>query len=392
MDLAAFQRRVTPELGDEYRLFRAPGRVNLIGEHTDYNDGFVLPAAIDRDVLMAVRPHGGRTVTLVSLDFEGVSTFSLDEIGYDPAQPWSNYLRGVCFVLEEAGFHLRGADVIFGGDVPIGSGLSSSAALEVATATAFLSLAEYDVPGEEIARLCQRAENEFVGTRCGIMDQFISALGEADRALLIDCRTLAHRSIPVPPGVKLVVGDTGVRRGLVSSEYNTRRGQCEEGVAILQTVLPGITALRDVTPEQLATHKALLPEMVYRRCRHVVTEDARVLQAVGAMEAGDLLTLGRLLNASHESLRDDYEVSCRELDTMVEIARRQPGVYGARMTGAGFGGCTISLVAAEHADAFVAAVAPAYEAAVNLTPAIYVCAASAGAREEEIGDGESGAA
>jgi len=381
MDLEAFQQSALAALGEETRVFRAPGRVNLIGEHTDYNDGFVLPAAIDREVLMAINPHAGRQVTLTSQDFHGVSTFSLDEIGYDPAQPWSNYLRGVCYVLEEAGFHLRGADIIFGGDVPIGSGLSSSAALEVATATAFLALAEYDLPGEDVARLCQRAENEFVGTRCGIMDQFISTLGAAGHALLIDCRSLAHRSIPIPPGVKLVVGDTGVRRGLVTSEYNTRRSQCEEGVALLQTVLPDITALRDVTPDQLQTHKALLPEMTYRRCRHVVTEDARVLEAVDAMETGNLVALGRLLNASHESLRDDYEVSCMELDIMVEIARQQPGVYGARMTGAGFGGCMITLVADDAAEAFVAAVAPAYAATTGLEPSIYVCTASAGAGE-----------
>ena len=381
MDIVSFQRRVAAELGADARLFRAPGRVNLIGEHTDYNDGFVLPAAIDREVLMAIKPRGDRQVVLQSLDFAGSSRFSLDEIAHDAAQPWSNYLRGVCQVLEEAGYPLRGAEVIFGGDVPIGSGLSSSAALEVATATAFLALADHTVPGEEVARLCQRAENTFVGTRCGIMDQFISALGQAGRALRIDCRSLAYQTYPVPSGAKLVIGDTAVRRGLATSEYNTRRGQCEEGVARLQAVLPGITALRDVTPAELEAHQALLPEMVYRRCRHVVTEDARVLEAVQVMEANDLARLGALLNASHASLRDDYEVSCAELDAMVAIARQQPGVYGARMTGAGFGGCTVSLVAEEHADAFVAAVAPAYQQATGLAPHIYVCTASAGAGE-----------
>lgn len=383
MDIEAFKRRVTEQLGEDVRIFRAPGRVNIIGEHTDYNDGFVLPAAIDREILLAVRPHGGRQVTLHALDFTGSSTFSLDEIGYDAEHPWSNYLRGVCFVLEEAGYHLRGAEIIFGGDVPIGSGLSSSAALEVATATAFLMLAEYEVSGEQIARLCQRAENEFVGTRCGIMDQFISALGQAGHALLIDCRSLKYRTIPVPAGARLVISDTGVRRGLVSSEYNTRRGQCEEGVELLQPVLPEVIALRDVTPEQLEEHKSLLPDTVYRRCRHVVTEDARVMQAVSAMERGNLAQLGELLNASHESLRYNYEVSCKELDIMVELARQQPGVYGSRMTGAGFGGCTISLVANEHAAAFAAAVAPAYKAATGLDPQIYICTASAGAGEVE---------
>jgi galactokinase len=383
MDIESFRGRVVAELGDDVRIFRAPGRVNIIGEHTDYNDGFVLPAAIDREVLLAVHPRGQRLVTLTSLDFEGSSSFSLDEIGYDAEQPWSNYLRGVCYVLEEAGYHLRGGDVIFSGDVPIGAGLSSSAALEVATATAFLQMAEYEVSGKEVALLCQRAENEFVGTRCGIMDQFISALGQQDHALLIDCRSLDYRAVPVPAGAKLVIGDTGVRRGLVTSEYNTRRAQCEEGVALLQHALPGITALRDVTPAQLEAHRDLLPEAVYRRCRHVVTENARVLQAVAAMEAGDLRTLGQRLNDSHTSLRDDYEVSCPELNAMVEIAQRQPGVYGARMTGAGFGGCTVSLVDEAHAEAFAAEVAPAYREATGLTPQIYISTASAGAGEVE---------
>jgi galactokinase len=201
--------------------------------------------------------------------------------------------------------------------------------------------------------------------------------------LLIDCRSLEYRSIPLPTGVKLIVGDTGVRRGLVSSEYNTRRGQCEEGVAALQAVLPHITALRDVTPEQLEAHKDLLSEVTYRRCKHVVTEDARVLQAIDAMQAGDLTLLGQLLNASHESLRYDYEVSCPELDTMVAIARAQPGVFGARMTGAGFGGCMVALVADEYAEAYAAAIAPAYQAATGLDPRIYICSASAGAGEVE---------
>ncbi|MHB9109331.1 MAG: galactokinase [Armatimonadota bacterium] len=372
---------MTAELGEDARLFRAPGRVNIIGEHTDYNEGFVLPAAIDRAVYMGVRPHGGRQVNIFSENFHERNSFSLDEIGYDAEQHWSNYLRGVCFVLEEADYHLRGADVYFNGDVPIGSGLSSSAALEVATATAFLALAEYEVPGPEVARLCQRAENEFVGMRCGIMDQMISVMGKAGHALLIDCRSLESRAIPVPAGVKLVISDTGVRRGLASSEYNTRRGQCEEGVRLLQQVLPGITALRDVTPAQLVAHKDLLPEEVYRRCRHVVTEDARVLEAVQAMEAGDHARLGALLNASHESLKHDYEVSCPELDLMVELARKQPGVYGSRMTGAGFGGCTISLVAEEYANDFKQAVGKAYEEATGLHWMIYVSEATEGACE-----------
>lgn len=383
MDVEGFTSRAITELADEIRLFRAPGRVNLIGEHTDYNDGFVLPAAIDRDMLMALHPHGGRDVLLNSLDFASESTFNLDQIGYDTDQPWSNYLRGVCYILEENEYHLRGADVFFGGDVPIGSGLSSSAALEVATAVAFLTLSEYEVPGKEIALLAQRAENEFVGAHCGIMDQFISMCGLKDHALLIDCRSLDYRPIAIPAGVKLVIGDTGVRRGLVSSEYNMRREQCEEGVQRLQAVLPGIAALRDVSLEELERYRNLLPEMVFHRCRHVVSENERVLHAVRAMEGNDLEKLGQLLNDSHDSLHDDFEVSCTELDTMVALARRQPGVYGARMTGAGFGGCTVSLVADVDVEAFVAVVSAAYREATGREPQLYVCTASAGAGEIE---------
>lgn len=381
MDLAAFLSRARVELGEDFRLFRAPGRVNLIGEHTDYNDGFVLPAAIDREVLMAAKPTGGREVRLRSFDYGGQSRFSLDDIRHDQHEKWSNYLRGVCAALEGAGYPLRGADIVFGGDVPIGAGLSSSAALEVATAVTLLALAGHTIPGEQLARLTQKAENEFVGTRCGIMDMFISALGQQNAALLIDCRSLGYRAIPLPEGVKLVIGDTGVRRGLVTSEYNTRRAECERGVELLRAVLPDITALRDVTPEQLSEHRALLPDLTYRRCRHVVSENARVLQAVEVMQTSNAEELGRLLNESHESLRKDYEVSCKELDALVEIARRQPGVHGSRMTGAGFGGCTVSLVAEEHADSFASAVTPAYRSATNRDAHIYVCSVSAGAGE-----------
>ena len=355
--------------------------MNLIGEHTDYNDGFVLPAAIDREVLMAAKLSGTREVRLHSLDYDGESRFSLDAIHHDHKEKWSNYPRGVCAVLQAAGYPLRGAEIVFSGDVPIGSGLSSSAALEVATAVTFLALSGLEVPGEQIARLTQQAENEFVGTRCGIMDMFISALGQREAALLIDCRSLRFRAIPLPAGLKLVIGDTGVRRGLVTSEYNARRGECERGVELLRQVLPEIIALRDVTPEQLETHQALLSNLTYRRCRHVVSENARVLRAVEVMTAGDAEELGRLFDASHESLRDDYQVSCTELDALVEIARRQPGVYGARMTGAGFGGCTVTLIAAEHADAFTAAVAPAYHAATGREAQIYICSVSPGAGE-----------
>lgn len=381
MNIEEFRRRASALLGQNIRLFRAPGRVNIIGEHTDYNDGFVLPAAIDRQIWLALKMRQDREVTVHSLDFSETSAFSLDAIERDAERPWSNYLRGVCLVLEEAGYRLPGAEVAFAGDIPIGSGLSSSAALEMATATAFLSLAGREVPREQLARLCQRAENEFVGTRCGIMDQFVSALGRTGHAILIDCRSLAHRSIPLPEGVRLIVSDTGVRRGLVSSEYNTRRQQCEEAVALLREVIPNLTSLRDLTLEQLEANARTLPEVIYRRARHVVTENDRVMKAIGSMERGDLPQLGHLLNLSHGSLRNDYEVSCAELDTMVAIARCQPGAYGSRMTGGGFGGCTVSLVAEEHAPAFVGGVAPAYKDETGLEAQIHICSVADGARE-----------
>ncbi|MEI7832431.1 MAG: galactokinase [bacterium] len=377
MDTAEFRRRVTPILGEKFRVFRAPGRVNIIGEHTDYNDGFVLPAAIDREILMAVRPTGSRQVILHSLDYnDAVSTFSLDEIGIDSENTWSNYLRGVCYVLEDAGYHLRGLEVVFAGDIPLGAGLSSSAALEVATAIAFLELSEYDLTSPELALLCQRAENDFVGNKCGIMDQFISALGQQDSALLIDCRSLEYKSYPVPAGTKIVIANTCIRHELVGSPYNERRKTCETAAKKL-----GVPALRDVSSKILNAKKALLTPLEYQRAMHVVGENERVLAAIKAMDAGDLEGLGVLLNESHDSLRDDYEVSCTELDTMVDIARNLPGVYGARMTGGGFGGSTVNLVAEDSAEAVVAALATAYEQATGIKADIYVCRASAGAGE-----------
>lgn len=381
MDLNAFRQLATSQLGSNFRLFRAPGRVNIIGEHTDYNDGFVLPAAINREILMAAKVRNDRQMVMISADKHQISHYSLDKITHDRQHPWSNYLRGVCAILEDAGFPLRGAEIFFAGDVPLGSGLSSSAALEVVTAITMLSLAGRSLPGEEIARLTQKSENEFVGTRCGIMDMFISALGKAQHALLIDCRSLKSHAVPMPAGIKLIIGDTSVRRGLVDSEYNTRRQQCEEGVATLKQQLPNINALRDVSLKQLIQHQSFLPAMTYQRCHHVVSENDRVLQAVAAMEANDLLKLGQLLNDSHDSLRDDYQVSCNELDIMVEIARQQPGVFGSRMTGAGFGGCTVSLVAEQNADDFVATVARTYQAASGREAQIYVTNIAAGAGE-----------
>jgi len=369
-------------------VVRAPGRVNLIGEHTDYNDGYVLPVAIDRSIRMAAAPRPDRQVVLHALDFNQRTEFSLDDLQHDTQHPWSNYQRGVAFFLQEQGFALPGMNAVLSGDIPIGSGLSSSAAVEVATAYTWQVLSGFSLNRVELALLCQRAENEFVGMKCGIMDQFISALGQRDHALLIDCRTLEHELVRLGaadgsprPSATIVICDTMKRRGLVDSEYNARRRECEEGVHLLQKHLPGIKALRDVSPAQFERYQDSLPEVVRRRCRHVVYENERVLQSVEALKGGDLATFGRLMNESHISLRDDYQVSCRELDVMVEAAWQIEGVYGSRLTGAGFGGCTVNLVAEEAVERFHAHVAAEYQAATGIEPQIYVCTIEEGVEE-----------
>ena len=356
-------------------IIRAPGRVNLIGEHTDYNDGFVLPMAIDREMLIAARRRNDRLVRMVALDLgDRRAEFSLDAIARDDRQKWSNYIRGVALMLEQRAIRLPGLDIAIRGNVPIGSGLSSSAALQVCAATTFQSFAEFELSKVDLARLCQRAENEFVGVQSGIMDQFISALARADHALLIDCRDLSYQNVPLPRGATIVVCDTMKRRGLVDSEYNTRRAECEQAAGAL-----GANALRDASLEQFTRLEKGMPPNVAQRARHVITENARVMQAVAAAEKNDLAAFGALMNASHESLKNDYAVSCAELDAMVEIARTQPGCLGARLTGAGFGGCTVNLVRDDAVDAFTANVAHAYKARIEIAPQIYICRAMDGA-------------
>ncbi len=362
-------------------VVRAPGRVNLIGEHTDYNDGYVLPMAIDRRVLVAAAPRQDRQVVIHALDFGESVAFSLDDIEYDPAQTWSNYQRGVAYFLEERGLKLPGLNAVVVGDIPIGSGLSSSAAIEVSVAYAWQVLAGFELSRVDLALLCQRAENEFVGMNCGIMDQFVSALGQRDHALLIDCRSLDYQPVPLPSGAAIVVADTRKQRGLVDSEYNTRRRECEEGVRILRRHLPQVQSLRDVSPDQFAEYEGVLPENVRQRCRHIVYENERVLKAAAALQAGDVAAFGQLMNESHLSLRDDYQVSCAELDIMAEAAWKVDGVYGSRMTGAGFGGCTVSLVAEGAIEDFRSQVAETYERATGIAPQIYVCRAEDGVSE-----------
>jgi galactokinase len=363
------------------RLFRAPGRVNLIGEHTDYNDGFVMPLAIGFSAWINLRPLAQRRLEIFSENFGEQIEFELEQRNPQRRGHWSDYVTGVAVMLEKAGHRLQGAAMRIRSDVPIGSGLSSSAAIEVATACALTANSELNLDRRELAKLCQRAENEFVGARVGIMDQFTSLFGQANRALLLDCRSLEYKLYPLSEKACFVVCNTMVKHKLASSEYNQRRAQCEAGVKHLSTMLPNVTALRDVSLAELEEYRSGLPELIYRRCRHVVSENGRVLAAGKALEADDLARFGALMNESHRSLRDDYEVSCRELDLMVELAGEVDGVYGARMTGGGFGGCTVTLIANQHVSDFKDLVATRYRQATGLTPEIYVCEAAAGAEE-----------
>jgi len=366
---------------DKVRIFRAPGRVNLIGEHTDYNDGFVMPAALDFSTWVRVSPLKRRKLKIISENFNEEVEIDLDDQNLSARGHWSDYPVGVAVELERAGHHLRGARLQIRGEVPIGSGLSSSAAIEVATACALVANSQLNIDPRELAVLCQRAENEFVGARVGIMDQFISLFGQAQKALLLDCRSLAFRLLPLPDNVRLIICNTTVKHALASSAYNERRAQCEAGVKHLAKFVPNVVALRDVTIEQLEAHAGGLEDVVYRRCRHVITENARVLSAGDALKQGNLERFGELMAESHRSLRDDYEVSSDELDLMVEIAEKVEGVYGARMTGGGFGGCTVNLVADTHVEEFKDRVSQEYESAASLKPEIYICTAANGAEE-----------
>jgi galactokinase len=382
----SLERRFEQIFGGPSRLYRAPGRVNLIGEHTDYNLGFVMPAAIDLYCWAAVALRTDRKLHVHSSNFDDAVCIDLDDKSLTRRGDWSDYVVGTARALENDGVKLRGADVLIHGQVPIGSGLSSSAAIEVCTGYALLDISEMQIDLTQLALACHHAENEFVGARVGIMDQFISAKGRSGHALMLDCRSLEAKPLPIPSHLRLIVCNTRVKHQHAGGEYNLRRAQCEDGVHRLASAIPGIETLRDVTPAQLEQHKELLPEVIYRRCRHVVTENERVQQAAEALSKGDLPMLGVLMAESHRSMRDDYEISCAELDTMVEIAGAQPGVIGARMTGGGFGGCTIHFVRADAAEAFQASVAIEYEKRTHIHSDIYVLNASEGVHAVAAGE------
>ncbi len=376
VDNESLSEQFTREFGGAPdRIVRAPGRVNLIGEHTDYNEGFVLPMAVDYDTRIAARARPDRTVRLYAVDFRSLDSFDLGNITHAASgTAWSNYVRGVADVMQHEGLHLRGMDAAISGDIPRGAGLSSSASLELAAITAWRLQDDLALDPVAAAVVGQRAENEFVGIRVGIMDEYISSLGETGHALLIDCRTLESRAVPLPDGVAVLVTDSGIKRGLVDSAYNERRAQCEEAARLL-----GVRALRDVTVEMFEANQDRLPPIVRKRARHIVTEDQRTLDCAAALERGDIVTVGRLMDESHASMRDDFENSTPDMDVLVQIQQDTAGCYGARMTGGGFGGCSVALVRADSVTGVEEAIRAQYPARTCRTPQVYVCHAAAGA-------------
>jgi galactokinase len=384
IDVALLRDAFRAEHGAEPRVFSAPGRVNLIGEHTDYNDGFVLPMAIDRRTYVAARARADRVVRVRSRNLGESPEIDLDRPGPKKRGHFVDYVEGTARALEDKGVRLVGANLLIESDVPTGAGLSSSAELELSVGLALATLAGRPTLNRiELALAGQRAEHDYVGTICGIMDQYIAALGQADHALLIDCRSLEPTAVPLTlPGLAMVICDTQVKHELSSSEYNKRRAECHEGVAILHRGLPDVRALRDVSSEMLRAHEAELPEVVGRRCRHVVTENERTTAAAQALGKNDWESFGKLMVLSHRSLRDDYEVSSPELDVCVEAALGQRGVKGARMTGGGFGGSTVNLVEQGEVPAVEEAITRAYERKLGRRPVFFVSRACEGAKEE----------
>jgi galactokinase len=367
IDLHKLRFAFISKYGTEPRIFRAPGRVNLIGEHTDYNDGFVLPCAVDFATYVAGAARADRRIRAASLDFANELDCSVDELSPQIARNWTRYVQGVGLTLDRSGCRISGADLLIASDVPVGAGLSSSAALEISTAFALASLSGAEIDGMELAKVGQTAEHEFAGVRTGIMDQFVSVFGEVGHALFLDCRSLEWSPIPVS-GVQIIICNTMTKHDLAEGEYNKRRQECEAAARIL-----GHRSLRDVTPAEIEELSVDIPETLRKRARHVVTENMRVLGAVEALRNDDMATFGRLIDESHESLRDDFEVSCYELDVMVELARGQTGVLGARMTGGGFGGCTINLMEPGDHRFFIENMTAAFHRETGILPEIYHC-------------------
>jgi galactokinase len=375
MDIENLKSKFTGKYGGNPRIFRAPGRVNLIGEHTDYNDGFVMPCAIDFATYVAASERADRKIRVASVNFPGEFEFDLDNPTAKIEESWARYVQGVALILERKGKRLKGADILIESNVPIGAGLSSSAALEVSTGFSLSSISGTEVEKWELAKIGQSAEHEYAGVRSGIMDQFASAFGLENHALFLDCRSLEWSPIPLSTA-KFIICNTKTKHELADGEYNKRRADCEEAARLL-----GHESLRDVTLEEFDEKSKDLPERLQKRARHVITENQRVLDAVEALKDGDLPKFGKLMNESHESLRVDYEVSSKELDLMVEIVRSQPGVLGARMTGGGFGGCTVNLLESDASENFIETILSEYQKITGISPEIYICNASQGVSE-----------
>ena len=368
MTSAELSRRFETLFGSKPRIFCAPGRVNLLGEHTDYNDGFVMPCAIGFSTRVAIASRPDRKLVVQSEEFSERREVDLDNLPARGQGVWSDYVVGVAVMLQQTGVKAPAANLLVRGEVPIGAGLSSSAAIEVASALALMSLDGAKLPLPEVAKLCQRAENLFIGARVGIMDQFVSCLGKAGHALLLDCRSLEFRLIPVLESVRLVICNTMVKHEHASGAYNRRREECDEGVKTLREWYPNILALRDVSLEQLEQHKDQMPATIYKRCLHVVAENCRVQEGARFLTVGEVNRFGDLMRESHRSLRELFEVSCRELDVMVELAETLEGYCGGRMTGGGFGGCTVNLVKKNDAQRFASQIAERYQAATAIKP------------------------
>lgn len=382
IDYKQLKEKFSELYGGESRLFRAPGRVNLIGEHTDYNGGFVLPMAINREAAVAIAPRNDRRVRAHSINIAETAEFDLDNQSEKRQGFWLNYIEGVARLLERQNIKLKGADLLIWSDVPGGAGLSSSAALEIVAGLSLTKIAGAEVDGKTLALVGQEAEHEFVGAKVGIMDQFVSANAQNGCALLLDCRSLEFENVPLDTAeAAVVICDTRVKHDLATSAYNTRRAECEEAVKILKQFLPDVLQLRDVSVEEFESYQGELPDVIRRRARHVVTENARTLKAAKCLKETDLKQFGLLMLLSHASLRDDYEVSSRELDLMVEIAKNCPGVLGARMTGGGFGGSTVNLVLKENLNEFTEKITVEYGRIIGVEPTILISEASAGASE-----------
>jgi galactokinase len=362
-------------------IFVAPGRINLIGEHTDYAEGFVMPVAIDFATLAAISPRNDGKIVIYAENYQEEKTFDAAALPEAASKHWSDYPMGVVHILTGEGHTIPGFSLSIWGDVPLGSGLSSSAALEVVTALAVLSLIGASYPGPELARLCQRVENEFVGANCGIMDQFISANGKENHALLLDCRDLSFKLAPIPDNVALVIANTMVKHSIAGGDYPTRRRESEAACAIINSHRGGVPFLRDATLEDLEKWGHEMEPKSYLRAKHVITEDLRTVAAEKALEQGDLAEVGRLMAEAHASYSKDFEGSCVEADAMVEMAQDLPGLIGARLTGGGFGGCTINLVERSHAKAFAETLGKRYAAKFGIEPQIHICHASGGAHQ-----------